>query len=216
MSQIPDPFTLVIVLVLVGVVPFMVVMMTAFVKVVVVLFLIRNALGVQQTPPNLVLYGISIVFTIYVLAPVIYEVSAIMSAGDIDLNTVAGWQAAGERALVPVKAFLVRFAEPQEVAFFLQAGEVLWPPDIYAQATSEDLLILVPAFVVSELTRAFEIGFMLYLPFIIIDLIVSNILLSLGMMMVAPMMISLPIKLLLFVVLDGWSKLMHGLVMTYS
>ncbi|MEZ5824766.1 MAG: type III secretion system export apparatus subunit SctR [Geminicoccaceae bacterium] len=216
MMNLPDPFTLVVVLLLVGLVPFAVVMMTAFVKVVVVLFLLRNALGLQQTPPNLLLYGIAVVFTAFVLAPIFYEMADILAAPDIAIETAAGWQEAASRAAVPVKGFLTRFAEPEETAFFVQATRNLWPPEMHAEADPGDLLILVPAFVVSELTRAFEIGFLIYLPFVAIDLVVSNVLLALGMMMVSPMMISLPIKLLLFVALDGWSKLMHGLVLTYS
>ena len=190
--------------------------MTAFVKVVVVLFLLRNALGVQQTPPNLVLYGIAVVFTGYVVAPIFYQISDILTSPDISIDTAVGLQTAAARAVVPVKAFLSRFTQPEETAFFVDATERLWPPDMHAAASDNDLLILVPSFVVSELTRAFEIGFLLYLPFVAIDLVVSNVLLALGMMMVSPMMISLPIKLLLFVALDGWSKLMHGLVLTYS
>ncbi|MCB1834639.1 MAG: type III secretion system export apparatus subunit SctR [Geminicoccaceae bacterium] len=216
MMNLPDPFTLVVVLLLVGLVPFAVVMMTAFVKVVVVLFLLRNALGLQQTPPNLLLYGIAVVFTAFVLAPIFYEIADILGSQDVSIETAAGWKDAAARAAVPVKGFLTRFAEPEETTFFIQATEQLWPPEMQAEADEQDILILVPAFVVSELTRAFEIGFLIYLPFIAIDLVVSNVLLALGMMMVSPMMISLPIKLLLFVSLDGWSKLMHGLVLTYS
>ena len=216
MMNLPDPFTLVVVLLLVGLVPFAVVMMTAFVKVVVVLFLLRNALGLQQTPPNLLLYGIAVVFTAFVLAPVFYEIADILGSQDVSIETAAGWKDAAARAAVPVKGFLTRFAEPEETTFFIQATEQLWPPEMQAEADEQDILILVPAFVVSELTRAFEIGFMLFLPFLVIDLVIAAILMSMGMMMVPPAIVSLPFKLAFFVVADGWSLLAGALVRSYT
>jgi type III secretion protein R len=105
---------------------------------------------------------------------------------------------------------------PRERAFFIGAARRLWPPQQAAALTDRDLLVLVPAFTVSELTEAFKLGFLLFLPFVVIDLVVSNILLAMGMMMVSPMTISLPFKLFLFVVVDGWQKLIEGLVLSYA
>jgi type III secretion protein R len=197
-------------------VPFAVVTLTAFLKISVVLFLVRNALGTQQTPPNLVLYAIAIVLTIYVSAPLIATVYAKLSSPDVDISTAEGLRSAAQSIADPVRGFLERFAAPREREFLLDAAKRIWPPDAAAAATPHDLVILIPAFVTSELTRAFETGFLLYLPFIAIDLIVSNVLMAMGMVMVSPLVISVPFKLFLFVVVGGWTRLLHGLVLGYS
>jgi type III secretion protein R len=120
-----------------------------------------------------------------------------------------------ERAKEPLKGFLIKHTSVEEREFFLTTAQRLLPEDKRAQTTANDLIVIVPAFTVSELARAFQIGFIIFLPFLVIDLIVANILQALGMMMLSPTTISLPFKLLLFVLLDGWSKLIHGLVLTY-
>jgi type III secretion protein R len=198
-----------------GLVPFAVVTMTSFMKIAVVLFLIRNALGIQQTPPNLVLYGISIVLSIFLTAPVIGAVYAEVSDRRLDYENFQDWEIAAERARVPVQEHLLKFTDEPARNFFYEATAEVWPKEAHEAASSDDLMILVPAFVISELTRAFEIGFLLYLPFIVIDLIISNILLAMGMMMVSPLVISVPFKLFLFVLVDGWSRLLEGLVLSY-
>lgn len=216
MTGLPDPLVLAVGLLLVAIVPFLIVMTTSFAKLAIVFFILRNALGIQQTPPNLVLYGVAIVFTVYIMAPVFGGMFAEISAADIDFENLSGVVEAGSRALVPLQAFLERFAQPEERAFFLDATAAIWPEEAREGVTADSLIVILPAFVLSELTRAFEIGFMIYLPFIAIDLVIANILLAMGMIMVSPMMISLPFKLLLFVLVDGWNKLMHGLVLSYA
>jgi type III secretion protein R len=136
---------------------------------------------------------------------------ALGGAGLKTENLMAGLSAARE----PLRAFLDRHAEKREAEFFLRTTRNLWPPEQAAAVKPNDLLILVPAFTVTELTEAFKIGFLLYLGFVIIDLVVANVLSALGMMMFSPTVISTPLKLMLFVVADGWAKLVHGLVMTY-
>jgi type III secretion protein R len=200
----------------VGLIPFLVITTTAFLKISVVLFLIRNALGTQQTPPTLVLYAISIVLTVYVSAPLISEIYAKLTAPDADFNSVAGLRALSNAVVVPLRNHLNRFANPQERSFLLAAAQRIWPPDFYKTATADDLLIVIPAYVISELTRAFETGFLLYLPFIAIDLIVSNVLMAMGMVMVSPLVISTPFKVFLFVLINGWTRLLHGLVLSYA
>jgi type III secretion protein R len=116
----------------------------------------------------------------------------------------------------PIRTELMRFAQPQERQFFLAATQRVWPQEARADLKDDDMVILLPAFVSSELTRAFEIGFLLYLPFLVIDLVVSNILMAMGMIMVSPTLISVPLKLFLFVAINGWSRLMHGLILSYS
>ncbi len=199
-----------------GLIPLFVVTMTAFLKISVVMFLVRNALGIQQTPPNLVLYAIALVLTLYVSSPVLSDIYGRLTATPVDINSVAGMQDAAGRVREPVKTYLTRFAQPKERQFFLAATQRIWPESAQAQVKDDDILILLPAFVSSELTRAFEIGFLLYLPFLVIDLVVANILMAMGMIMVAPTLISIPLKLFLFVTVDGWSRLMHGLIMSYT
>lgn len=216
MGDLPDPLLLIVVLFGVSAVPFIVIMVTAFIKIVVVLFILRNALGIQQIPPNLVLYGIAIVLTTYVSAPVISEVFQALSVNDVSLNSIADIERSASLVIEPVRNFLIRFAEPDERAFFVETTQRIWPPDAALNVQDDDLVILIPAFVTSELTRAFEIGFLIYLPFLAIDIVMSNILLAMGMIMVSPIMISLPFKLFLFVLVDGWTRLLHGLVLSYG
>jgi len=202
--------------------PYVAVMITAFTKLVVVFSLLRNALGLQQTPPNVVLNGLAIVLSVYVMYPVGLEMAA---AAQPVLEEQRSQDASGvkisellniaERAKEPLKGFLVKHTSVEEREFFLATAQRLLPEDKRAQTTANDLIVIVPAFTVSELSRAFQIGFIIFLPFLVIDLIVANILQALGMMMLSPTTISLPFKLLLFVLLDGWSKLIHGLVLTY-
>lgn len=212
----PDLLAIIAGVAAVGLIPFLVVSATAFLKISVVLFLLRNALGTQQTPPNLVLYALAVALSAYVSLPLILAVQARLEAPGVDLNTAEGMLAAARSAAEPLRAFLSRFADERERDFLLSAAARVWPDGTTATATRDDLLVLLPAFVVSELTRAFEIGFLIYLPFIVIDLIVSNVLMAMGMVMVSPLVISVPFKLFVFVLADGWSRLTHGLVLSYA
>lgn len=199
-----------------GLITFVIVTMTSFIKISVVMFLLRNALGIQQTPPNIILYGIALVLTAYISAPVATEIYKRLDDPTIQYATFQDWVKVSETAREPIREYLLRFTKPAEREFFLGATARVWPEKAREGVTSEDLAILIPAFVISELKRAFEIGFLIYLPFIAIDLIVSAILMSLGMSMVPPITISVPFKLFLFVAIEGWSKLFHGLVLSYS
>ena len=120
-----------------------------------------------------------------------------------------------DAAAPPIRAFLMKHAPERERRFFVKSAGNLWPVERVQRLQADDLLVLVPSFAISELTRAFQIGFVLYLVFVVVDLIVATVLLALGMSMISPTTISLPFKLLLFVVLDGWTRLVHGLVMSY-
>jgi type III secretion protein R len=202
--------------------PYVAVMITAFTKLVVVFSLLRNALGLQQTPPNVVLNGLAIILSAYVMYPVGLEMASAAEpvieeqrAKDASAIKVSELLTIAERAKEPLKGFLIKHTSVEEREFFLKTAQRLLPEDKRALATANDLIVIVPAFTVSELARAFQIGFIIFLPFLVIDLIVANILQALGMMMLSPTTISLPFKLLLFVLLDGWSKLIHGLVLTY-
>ena len=216
MNDAPSTVGLIIFMAALGLLPFFIVTMTAFLKISVVMFIIRNALALQQTPPTLVLYSIALILTVFVSLPLIEDVSNRLSARPLDFSSLDKLQASANVVKDPVKAYLIRFAKPGERQFFLSSTARIWPESARANVKDDDFIILLPAFVSSELTRAFEIGFLLFLPFLIIDIIVSNILMAMGMMMVSPTLISLPLKLFLFVAVDGWSRLMHGLILSYE
>ena len=198
--------------------PYVAVMVTAFTKLVVVFSLLRNALGLQQTPPNIVINGLAIILSAYVTYPVGLEMARAaqseMDQRQSESLSLPDLLNIGEVAKEPLREFLTRHTSDEERAFFFATAKKL-QGDVAADVQPDDLLVIVPAFTVSELARAFQIGFLIFLPFLVIDLIVSNVLQALGMMMLSPTTISLPFKLLLFVLLDGWSKLIHGLVLTY-
>jgi type III secretion protein R len=216
MSDAPSTVGLIIFVTALGLLPFFVVTMTAFLKISVVMFILRNATGLQQTPPTLVLYSIALILTVYVSLPLMDDVSNRLAANPLDFSSLDKLQTSANVVKVPVKAHLMRYAKPAEREFFLSATARIWPESFRANIKEDDFVILLPAFVSSELTRAFEIGFLLFLPFLIIDVIVSNILMAMGMMMVSPTVISLPLKLFMFVAVDGWSRLMHGLILSYG
>ena len=216
MENLPDPPTLIVLVGALGMLPFLVVMGTCFVKLVVVFALVRNALGIQSIPPNMVLHGLALVLTLYIMMPVGMESYDNLVGQDFEFNEVASLQAAVSVAVVPYRKFLAKHASESQLDFFIDTARELWGEDYEHELTRDNLFILIPAFVVGELTTAFEIGFLIYLPFIVVDLVISNILLAMGMMMISPMTISLPFKLLLFVFLDGWTLLVQGLVMSYQ
>ena len=199
-----------------GLLTFVAVTMTCFIKISVVLFLLRNALGVQQTPPNLVLYGIALLLTGFVMTPVASRAYAAAAAPGQQFATFEDYRGAATRAEVPVKAFLLRFTSPGERSFFAEAARRMWGEDAPPDLSPDDLSVVVPSFVLSELRRAFETGFLLYLPFIGIDLVVTAVLMAMGMSSVSPITISVPLKLFLFVAIEGWTRLVHGLVMGYA
>jgi len=210
-----SPSSALITVVLLSLAPFVAVMVTSFTKIVVVLSLLRNALGVQQVPPNLVMNGLALVLTIYVMYPVGQAMTSNVSGlGNATSSTDALLNAA-DSAKEPLREFMIKHASPREREFFLNTIIKMVPEEDRENFDSESFIVIIPAFTVSELTAAFQMGFLIFLPFIVLDLVISNILLSLGMMMLSPTIVSLPFKLLLFVLIDGWSKLAHGLVLSY-
>ncbi|ANC02333.1 MULTISPECIES: type III secretion system export apparatus subunit SctR [Pseudomonas] len=212
----PNLIEIILVVASIGLIPLAVVTLTGFLKISVVLFLIRNALGVQQTPPNLVLYGIALILSVYVTTPVIGDMYRAAQSHGLQLENAEQLKELGEAIRPPLQAHLSRFANESERGFFVQATQNVWSEEARAELRDDDLVVLIPAFVSSELTRAFEIGFLLYIPFLVVDLLVSNVLMAMGMSMVSPTLISIPLKLFLFVALSGWSRLMHGLILSYG
>jgi type III secretion protein R len=217
MQHLPDPATVFTLILAFGVAPFVALMMTCYTKLVIVFGLLRTALGLQQTPPNLVLNGIAVILSIYVMAPVAMEVGDNLrlhpaASGASPTDQIAS---AAQAAEGPMRGFLKRHAQPRERQFFLKTAKEIWPAQRAETLRDDDLMVLVPSFTLSEITRAFQIGFVIYLVFVVVDLIVATVLLALGMSMLSPSTISLPFKLLLFVMLDGWERLIHALVLSY-
>jgi type III secretion protein R len=210
-----SPSSALVTVVLLALAPFVAVMVTSFTKIVVVLSLLRNALGLQQVPPNVVLNGLALVLTVYVMFPVGQEMSARVEGINNIGSSTKTMLSAADAAKEPLREFLIKHSPPRERAFFLKTAQKTLTPDKAGQLTERDFIVIVPAFTVSELSTAFQIGFLIFLPFLVIDLVISNILMAMGMMMLSPTTVSLPFKLLLFVLVDGWVKLTHGLVLTY-
>lgn len=212
---------LVLILVLMGLVllPIIAMMTTSFVKLSVVLSMLRNALGTQQIPPTPIITGLALIMTIYIMTPVGTEMyraaeatiqqgtnQPILSQVSVDL-VLKGVKEAKE----PVRKFLMKHAHKAEQKLFYTMAKKTQNPDIKV----DDFMVLIPAFVISELTEAFQIAFIIFLPFLVIDIVITNILLALGMFMVPPTTIALPFKLLLFVIVDGWHILSRSLLMGY-
>ena len=221
-----DVFALIVFFVGMTLLPFVAMIATSYLKIVVVMSLIRNALGVQSIPPNMVINALALILTFYIMAPLVGEGWDTLRQGMKDNNpTVVYTTDLAVRAAEPFRNFLERNSDERQHAFFVRTAERLWAKEcvdeqgrvvrIPAKVDERSFYVLLPSFCVSELTRAFQIGFLVYLPFIAIDIIVSNILLAMGMMMVSPVTISLPFKLLLFVLVNGWARLIQGLVQSY-
>jgi flagellar biosynthetic protein FliP len=189
--------------------PSIIIMATSFTRIIIVLSLIRNALATQRMPPNQVLIGIAIFLTIFIMAPVWQAINT--DALQPYLNQEIGTEEAINRGVAPIKDFMFKQTREKDLALFINIAGLERPQN----KEEIPLYILLPAFVLSELKYAFQIGFMIYLPFIMIDMVVASILMSMGMMMLPPVMISLPFKLLLFILIDGWYLLIETLVKTF-
>ncbi len=221
-----DPFALIVLFIGMSLLPFLAMVSTCYLKIVVVMSLIRNALGVQSIPPNMVINALALILTFYVMSPIGSKSWDILQEGMKNNKPEVIYKTdLASRAAEPFREFLQRNTSEQHHAFFVRTAEKLWATEqedengnivkVPAKVDERSFFILVPSFCVSELTRAFQIGFLVYLPFIAIDIIVSNILLAMGMMMVSPVTISLPFKLLLFVMVNGWARLIQGLLQSY-
>lgn len=217
-----NPLGMVAMLAALGLLPFFLIMVTSFVKIAVVLSLLRTAIGVQQVPPNQVITGLAIILSAYIMAPVGYDVWTEVEPYVQQLeeqtleHTFSNYVEIGDHALTPLRGFLLRHSDEEERILLYDLALELRRPEQREGVTPEDLLVTIPAFVLTELEEAFTIGFILFVPFIIVDLVVANILLSLGMHMLSPTTISLPFKLLLFVLVDGWYLVIRGLVLGYA
>lgn len=204
-----EMINLYLVLFLVALIPTFLVLTTSFTRIIVVLSFVRNSLGTQQTPPNQVLIGLALFLSIFVMRPVYQEVNEVaivpFSEGELTREEVFS------EAEVPIKEFMLEQTRESDLELFVQLSGEDYPES--PEETS--LITIIPAFAISELRTAFTIGFLIFIPFLIIDIVVASILMSMGMFMLSPVMISLPFKLLLFVMVDGWYLVVESLVSSF-
>ena len=191
--------------------PTVIFMMTSFVRIIITLSFLKSALGAQQSIPNQILIGIAMALTIFIMAPTISDINK--TAIKPYMEKKVEFKEAIEKAEVPVRKFLLKQTREKDIKLFLEMSNMDGK-----KVTRDDipLYILVPAFAKSELKTAFQIGFLIYLPFLLIDLVVSSTLMSMGMFMLPPVMISLPFKLLLFIMVDGWNLLIKSLLLSFK
>ncbi|WEG11230.1 flagellar type III secretion system pore protein FliP [Pullulanibacillus sp. KACC 23026] len=207
--DVSNTFKIILLITVLSIAPAILVLMTCFTRVIVVLGFVRNALGTQQTPPNQVLVGLALFLTLFIMGPTFEKVNhdALQPymAGKITEET------AYKKATDPMKEFMAKQTREKDLALFMDYEGKKIPKKI----DNIPLRALVPAYSISELKTAFQMGFIIYIPFLIIDMIVSSVLMSMGMMMLPPVMISLPFKILLFILVDGWNLIIKSLLMSF-
>jgi flagellar biosynthetic protein FliP len=191
-------------------IPAAVLMMTGFTRIVIVLSLLRHAMGTQTSPPNQVIVGLSLFLTFFIMSPVLERVyvEAYLPLSENKINIMQ----AGERAAAPMRGFMLKQTRESDLALFAGIAKV----EKIEKPEDTPLKILIPAFVISELKTAFQIGFIIFIPFLVIDMVVASLLMSMGMMMMSPVMVALPFKLMLFVLVDGWHLVIGSLVQSFT
>lgn len=222
-SVVNQPLTLLVLFGAMSLAPFVLIMVTSFVKISVVLSILRNAMGTQQIPPTQVINGMAIILTIYIMYPVGLQMKeATASVFDertgkplMSDATTSVVKEAFEKIKDPMRTFLLKHCHDKDRVLFYGLAKRMRTPEQQSNISDKALIVIVPAFVISQLKEAFQIGFLIFVPFIVIDMVVSNILLAMGMQMLSPVTISLPFKLLLFVLIDGWYLIARGLVLGY-
>ncbi len=197
-------------LTLIALLPSILIMMTCFTRIVIVISLLRNAMGLQQTPPNTVVIGIALFLSLFIMQPVISDIN--QNAYEPYKAEMITQEQAIDNASVPLKEFMLKQTKIDSLNLFLNFAEMKRP----ANLMDVPMHVIIPAFMTSELSRAFLMGFLLYIPFLVIDMIVASVLMSMGMVMLPPSMISMPFKLLLFVVVNGWELLFSTLVSSFN
>lgn len=224
LGENPDMTTQAVVLVFLAMLPFIIMLLTSFMKMVITLSLLRSALGVQQIPPNQVINGIALILTIYVMYPTasqMYEKAKPIIHGKQSKELFSAGSAGTMIAIIeaskePFRDFLIRNTTEKHMDDFYKLSQKTFPDDVKKGMTPRDFIIVIPSFITSQVKAAFEIGVLIYLPFFVIDLVTSNILLAMQMMMLSPLSIALPLKLLLLVMIDGWTILVQGLVLSFN
>lgn len=222
--QRPSIASQAVVLALLSLMPFIIMILTSFLKIVIVLSLLRNALGVQQAPPNQIINGVAFMLSLFVMYPTglkMYDaaqgvINQKNSSEDLfSKDSAAYFMEVASAAREPLRDFLKRNSSAKHQALFYRMAYRVIPENYRENIKTDDFMVLVPSYITSQLKDAFEIGVLIYIPFFVIDLVTSNILLAMGMMMLSPVTISMPLKLFLLVMLDGWTLLIEGLVATF-
>lgn len=223
LTELPNPVVMVIVLASLGMAPFVLMMLTSFIKISVVLSILRNAIGTQQVPPSTVITGLAFILSIFIMAPIgrqMYDAAGVVpNTRDIFSEaSVKGLFSAVQTGKEPLRKFLARHSHATDRLLFMELSMRLQKSSgtPTPQIDKEDFQVLIPSFAISQLKEAFQVGFLVFVPFLIIDMVVANVLLSMGMSMLSPVVISLPFKLLLFVLVDGWYLVVRGLVLSYA
>ncbi|MBI4925543.1 MAG: flagellar type III secretion system pore protein FliP [Bdellovibrio sp.] len=209
-ADIVSVLRIVILLTVLSLAPAILIMMTSFTRIVVVLSFLRQALGTQQMPPNQVIVGLSLFLSLFIMAPTWKAINA--TAVEPYLNEKIDQKLAFQNAETPLREFMLKQTREKDLELFLSLSKEEKPQTSHDVST----YVLIPSFVISELKTAFQIGFMLYLPFLVLDMVVASVLMAMGMMMLPPVLISLPFKLLLFVLVDGWELIVGSLVKSFS
>lgn len=212
-----QPLEIIILLTLIALLPSMLIMMTCFARIVIVLGFLRSAMQTQNTPPNMVLTGLALFLTVFIMAPVFSEINEI--AYQPYANEQIDTKEALERASVPLKRFMLKQTTNDDLEFFIGLAKEEIPEGGLTDEYKENdlsLTVIIPSFMIGELKRAFQMGFMIFLPFLIIDIVVGSTLMSMGMMMLPPAMISMPFKILVFVLADGWNLMIGSIVSSYN
>lgn len=212
-----QPLEIIILLTLIALLPSMLIMMTCFARIVIVLGFLRSAMQTQNTPPNMVLTGLALFLTLFIMAPVFSEINEI--AYQPYANEEISTGEALERAAVPLKRFMLKQTTNDDLQFFVDLSKTEIPEGGMTDEYKENelsLTVIIPSFMIGELKRAFQMGFMIFLPFLIIDIVVGSTLMSMGMMMLPPAMISMPFKILVFVLADGWNLMIGSIVLSYN
>lgn len=221
----PSVMTQAVALTLMSLLPFIVMILTSFLKIVIVLSLLRSALGVQQAPPNQIINGVAFMLSLFIMYPTVLKM---YDASQTVINEVRAPDSIvspessqyivqiANSAKEPLREFLKKNSSVKHQALFYRMAYRMLPENYRPELKPDDFMIVVPSFITSQLKEAFEIGVLIYIPFFVIDLVTSNVLLAMGMMMLSPVTISMPLKLFLLVMLDGWTLLIDGLVNTFK
>ena len=209
-QQIATALKMLLGLTVLSLAPAILVVMTSFTRIIVVLAILRHAFGMQQTPPNTVLISLALFLTLFNMSPVFKEIN--QHAFQPYMDGKVGTQAAMDAGMAPMRDFMIRQTREKDLALMIDLANDSMPQSMNDVSS----LMLIPAFMLSELKTAFQIGFVIFLPFLLIDIVIASILMSMGMLMVPPMMISLPIKILMFVLIDGWALVVNSLLNSFN
>ncbi|MBX7230470.1 MAG: flagellar type III secretion system pore protein FliP [Bdellovibrionales bacterium] len=209
-NEIVNTIKILMVLTVLTLAPAIIILMTSFTRIIIVLSFLRQALGTQQMPPNQLLVGLALFLTLFIMSPFLNKIN--QESLQPFLQGQMNQDVALEKALSPIRQFMFNQTRDQDLGFFVKMAKIAQPKTRADVSTT----ILVPAFVLSELKTAFQIGFVIYLPFLVIDMVVASVLMAMGMMMLPPVVISLPFKIMIFVLVDGWSLIVGSLVQSFG